>query len=246
MWVTYFCSEQHQDFEWRPAGNVSKLWPKFKGGPRMWEHKRMCLSWHQFDLQVCLIFLRFHPTVSPKDSLERDGKLCLQNGHALEPLGFGVSAFPRLRLLFHYTAPHLQLISSPSSGRCCNATVAQAAWMDGWGGQEKKDSCSSKVLLIVLFAVHSYIVTWAMHCAALFSRNQIFSRFADYMKKIKEGTAPGGANQEFVDKTYADWMAGKGASPCSIFNKNYKADCRLIFILWITVFCPGLQPLRPR
>merc|ERR1712032_1043660 len=37
-------------------------------------------------------------------------------------------------------------------------------------------------------------------------------------------------DQEFVDKTYADWMAGKGASPCSVFNKDYKADCRVATI----------------
>jgi len=55
-------------------------------------------------------------------------------------------------------------------------------------------------------------------------------RFAEYMRKIKEGSGPGGADQEFVDKTYADWMAGKGASPCSVFNKNYKADCRVATI----------------
>ena len=53
-----------------------------------------------------------------------------------------------------------------------------------------------------------------------------FTRFADYMRKVQEGRGPGGADQEFVDKTYNDWMAGKGASPCSVFNKNYKADCR--------------------
>ena len=47
------------------------------------------------------------------------------------------------------------------------------------------------------------------------------------MRKVREGRA-GGADQAFVDKTYADWMAGKGASPCSVFNKNYKADCRLL------------------
>ena len=55
----------------------------------------------------------------------------------------------------------------------------------------------------------------------------IFPRFAEYMRKVREGQA-GGADQAFVDKTYADWMAGKGASPCSVFNKNYKADCRLV------------------
>ena len=54
----------------------------------------------------------------------------------------------------------------------------------------------------------------------------LFPRFAEYMRKIKEGKGLGGADQEFVDKTYADWMAGKGASPCSVFNKNYKTDCR--------------------
>ena len=52
------------------------------------------------------------------------------------------------------------------------------------------------------------------------------TRFADYMRKVHEGRGPEGADQEFVDKTYNDWMAGKGASPCSVFNKNYKADCR--------------------
>ena len=62
-----------------------------------------------------------------------------------------------------------------------------------------------------------------------FVRNTFCPRFAEYMRKIKEGSGPGGADQEFVDKTYADWMAGKGASPCSVFNKNYKADCRLVF-----------------
>ena len=46
------------------------------------------------------------------------------------------------------------------------------------------------------------------------------------MRKVEEGRGPEGADQEFVDKTYNDWMAGKGASPCSVFNKNYKADCR--------------------
>ena len=56
-----------------------------------------------------------------------------------------------------------------------------------------------------------------------------FFRFAEYMRKIKEGSGTGGADQEFVDKTYADWMAGKGASPCSVFNKNFKADCRSVF-----------------
>ena len=110
----------------------------------MWEHKRLCLSWHQYDLQVCAHL--FDATlyiygVCPKNSLERDGKLRLQKGHALEYTGFGVPAFPWCGLL----QLHLQLHSSPPTGDCCDSTVAQAAWVDGWGRQEKKDSCSSEV-----------------------------------------------------------------------------------------------------
>ena len=68
--------------------------------------------------------------------------------------------------------------------------------------------------------LHAYLI--------IFGRRPCFFRFAEYMRKIKEGSGTGGADQEFVDKTYADWIAGKGASPCSVFNKNYKADCRLV------------------
>ena len=109
----------------------------------MWEHKRLCFSRHQLDLQVRLSFFMLHPTVCPKNSLERDGKLRLQKGHALERFGFGVPAFHWYRLLQH----QIQLNSSPSSGCCSNAKVEQATWMDGWRGQEKKDSSSSKVLI---------------------------------------------------------------------------------------------------
>ena len=66
-----------------------------------------------------------------------------------------------------------------------------------------------------------------------------FTRFADYMRKVQEGRGPEGADQEFVDKTYDDWMAGKGASPCSVFNKNYKADCRWIHHLGQTFLMQG-------
>jgi len=54
-------------------------------------------------------------------------------------------------------------------------------------------------------------------------------RFAEYMRKVREGRA-GGPNQELVDKIYEDWMAGKGASPCSIFNRNFTVDCRVATI----------------